>query len=78
MLSPVPIKVNENTYTSWVTWLVVKTILRLFIVQLPLYSIPAYQSYHSKKKATKTQKRIHNYISVTKQLHNFKEGQMEF
>lgn len=51
MLSPVPIKVNENTYTSWVTWLVVKTILRLFIVQLPLYSIPAYQSYHSKKKS---------------------------
>lgn len=64
-------------YTSWVAGLMVKNILHLFIVQLPLYSIPAYQSYYNKKKATKIQKQTHNYISITKQLHSFMEGRME-
>lgn len=52
-----------------------KTILHVFIVQLPLYSIPAYQAYHSTKKPPKL---IHKYIIIAKQRHNFKEGKMEF
>lgn len=52
----------------------IKIILHVFIVQLLLYSIPAYQAYHSKKKPPKP---IHKYISITKKCHNFKEGKME-
>lgn len=60
--------VNEYTYTSWALWLTVKSILPLFTVQLPKYSIAAYQSYHSKK-VTKTQNQTHSYNSTPEQLH---------
>ena len=54
----------------------VKTILHLFIVQLPLYSIPAYQSYHSRKSHQNPEVNTQLYFNnkTTPQLQGGKNG----
>lgn len=76
MFSPVPTEINENTYTSWVAGLMVKTILQLFIVQLPLYSIPAYQSCNNKKshQTPEVNMQLHFSNKTTPQLRGGKNG----
>lgn len=54
----------------------VKNILHLFIVQLPLYSIPAYQSYYNKKshQNPEANTQLHFNNKTTPKLHGGKNG----